>query len=101
MRALQFPNSGSPAETLGGARQASRRLALGDKENMNIISEWSARLILLLGLLLIPASTTWAAGGAGGCSPGVTCVPEPASLTLLGVGVGAILLYRNRRGPKK
>ncbi len=63
-------------------------------------AKWSARLILLISLLLW-VGAAWAEGGAGGCKPGRICVPEPASIALLGVGVGAILLYRNRRGPKK
>jgi hypothetical protein len=39
---------------------------------MNTILKWSAQLILLASLLL-PASTSWAGGGAGGCKPGVVC----------------------------
>lgn len=46
------------------------------------------------------ASECWA--GAGGmCMTGGIGVPEPASLSLLAVGVGAILVYRHRRNRRK
>ncbi len=64
-------------------------------------AKWSARLVLLISLLLW-VGAAWAGGGQGGCKPGRICsVPEPASIALLSVGVGAILLYRSRRGPRK
>jgi len=67
---------------------------------MNRMVKLSLRLALL-SYLTVGSSVAWAGGGQGACNPFKTCVPEPASLALLGVGVGAILLYRNRRGPRK
>jgi hypothetical protein len=66
---------------------------------MDPIAKWSLWLVWLA-FLMLTGGVAWA-GGQGGCSPGVQCVPEPTSLALLAAGVGAVLLYRNRRGPRK
>lgn len=48
---------------------------------------------------LLTVSASWA--GTGGMSQSPGAVPEPASLSLLGVGVAGVLVYRYRRNRRK
>ncbi len=64
-----------------------------------LIQSMMFRASLLIGLT-VWATNAWA-GAGGGCGTGGNSVPEPASIAILGAGVGAILLYRKWRGPKK
>lgn len=52
----------------------------------------------ILSLLLASHAALAGSNGIGGTGGNSISVPEPASLAVLGAGIGALLLYRRHRG---
>jgi len=75
--------------------EAARKNTDFSPKELNMRLKYLSNLALLSTALVLTVIGSCFAGSGGGCiSAGPSSMPEPAALSLLGAGVGAIVAYR-------